>query len=121
MEVKAVTFHTYRTIFLQDELLLFAIPRILRDFIQRHSLPSKAAMTFMVSTMIFILVFPAFASAMTGYSPKATAFVPNDVGIYVPFNKFSIVLYIIHDGKRVNEADDFIVVGLPYDDANTGK
>ena len=107
MEVQPVTFNTYRTVFLQNESLVLGIPRIIRDFCRRRGLHSRFAMVFIVLTMVFILIFPTLGSAMTGYSGNVKPYVPDLDGNFIPFNNFSIVLYTIHDGKRIGQTDDF--------------
>ncbi|CAO2653004.1 Nn.00g024150.m01.CDS01 [Neocucurbitaria sp. VM-36] len=103
METAPVSFLTYRTVFLQDQSLVVAIPRIIRDFSFRLRLKSKAAMFFMITTMTFILAFPTFGSAMTGYSGNVKPFVPDQSGNFVPFESFQFLLYVIHDGWRINK------------------
>jgi hypothetical protein len=66
-------------------------------------------MTFMVSTMIFISAFPTLGSAMTGYVANVQAFVNVTDGNLVPFNTFLKVCFIIHDGHRINQTDEFLV------------
>lgn len=66
-------------------------------------------MTFMVSTMIFVWLFPTLGSAMTGYSANLQAFVNATDGNLVPFSSFRKVYYIVHDGKRINKTDGFAV------------
>ncbi|KAH6621769.1 hypothetical protein C7974DRAFT_361696 [Boeremia exigua] len=107
MEVQPVTFNTYRMIFLQNESLVLGIPRIIRDFSKRRGLHSRCAMVFIILTMMFVLIFPTLGSAMTGYSGNVLAYVPDSAGNFVPFNNFSIVLYTVHDGTRINQTDDF--------------
>lgn len=110
MEVTPVTYSTFRAIFLHQGASVVSVYRLIRDFSRRLNLPSKTAMTFMITTMAFILAFPTFASAMTGYSSNVQAFVPDqDSSNLVPFTNFSKALYMIHDGHRINKSDDYIV------------
>lgn len=109
MEVTPVTFRTYRTVFLQDQSLIFAIPRMVKDFTRRHGLHSKVAMVFMVMTMVFILAFPTFGSAMTGYSGNVKAFVADANSQLIPFEDFSFALYNIHNGWKINRGGEYIV------------
>lgn len=109
MAVKPVTFSTYKTIFLQNEMLILAIPRIISDFIYRCRLKSKVAMAFIVSTMTFTLIFPSFGSAMTGYSSNVKSFVPDEDSKLVAFENFQVILFIIHDGDRIHKTKDQIV------------
>lgn len=109
MAVKPVTFSTYKTIFLQNDMLILAIPRVISDFIFRCRLRSKLAMVFMILTMTFTLVFPSFGSAMTGYSSNVKSFIPDENNNLVAFEKFQIVLFVIHDGDRIHHTKDRLV------------
>ncbi|KAF2467368.1 uncharacterized protein BDR25DRAFT_173805, partial [Lindgomyces ingoldianus] len=101
MEVMPVTFNTYRTVFLQNDSHVVAVPRLARDFTLRRGLRSKIAMVFMIATMIFIWSFPSFAGAMTGYSANVKSYVLDESDNYIPFDGFRPVLYVIHDGWRI--------------------
>jgi hypothetical protein len=107
MEVQPITFHTYRTIFLQNESLVLGIPRIIRDFCRRRNLHSRFAMVFIVMTMLFILIFPTLGGSMTGYSGNVNAYVLDADENFIPFKDFEIVVYTVHDGSRINQTDDF--------------
>ncbi|PVI05304.1 hypothetical protein DM02DRAFT_668505 [Periconia macrospinosa] len=104
-----VTFHTYRTVFLQDQPLLFAIPKLLKDFVYRHRLNSKAAMACILSTLCFVLAFPTLASAMTGYTTNMKAYVPDRAGNLMSFEAFQSIHFVIHDGDRINQTKDYLV------------
>lgn len=109
MEVAPVTFRTFRTVFLQNEALFTAIPRMVRDFTSRRPLHSTTAMVFMIMTMAFILAFPTLGSAMTGYSANVEAFVTAKNNQLVRFQEFLYAYYIIHDGSRIGKSDGYIV------------
>lgn len=109
MAVKPITFSTYKTIFLQNDMLILAIPRVISDFMFRCRLQSKFAMVFMILTMTLTLVFPSFGSAMTGYSPNVKSFIPDENNNLVSFDKFQAVLFVIHDGDRIRETKDKLV------------
>lgn len=66
-------------------------------------------MVFMIITMAFILSFPTFGSAMTGYSGNVQAFVTTADSQLVPFEDFKFVLYTIHDGDRIGKTVDYAV------------
>jgi hypothetical protein len=83
MQVAPITFDTFRTVFLHNEASLASIPRLIRDFSCRHSLHSRAAMIFMIVTLAFILLFPTFGSAMTGYSAVVQPYVLTEEHDYV--------------------------------------
>jgi hypothetical protein len=88
--------------------------RMIRDFTRRHRLVSRPAMVFMIMTMLYILAFPTFGSAMTGYSANVQAFVEDHSKNYVPYNSFRYLFYVIHDGERVGLSNDYPVT--VYDD-----
>lgn len=44
---------------------------------------------------------------MTGYSGTVTPYVPDLDGNFIPFNAFSIVMYTVHDGKRIGQQDEY--------------
>ncbi|KAJ4361735.1 hypothetical protein N0V95_001628 [Ascochyta clinopodiicola] len=116
MEIQPVTFDTYRIIFLQNESLILAIPRIIRDFSRRRGLHSRFAMVFIVLTMLFVLVFPTLGSAMTGYSGNVEAYVPDSAGNNILFSSFRPLYYVIHDGSRLNLTDEYEVLATQEDD-----
>jgi hypothetical protein len=121
MEVTPITFGTYRTIFLPNGGLFFAIFHTIRDFVMRHSLHSKIAMVFMLYAMIFTFIYPTLASAMTGYSANVAAFISTTEGEYVPFGSFGLAYFIVHDAWRIPDLElegDYIVTAPG---GNSGK
>ena len=83
---------------------------MIRDFTMRHGLHSKLAMVFMILTMVFTLAFPTMAGAMTGYNANLQAFVNTTDNNYVPFDKFSFALFVVHDSWRIGRGqEDYIV------------
>jgi len=114
MATGPITFNTYRTVFLQPEGSFVSIPCLVRDFSKRHGLKSRAAMTFMITTLVFILVFPTFGSAMTGYSANVESYVQDAARNYVRFSAFEYAFYVVHDGARVGLYDDYPVSIRPH-------
>ncbi|KAL7619460.1 hypothetical protein AAE478_009999 [Parahypoxylon ruwenzoriense] len=102
MDLSPVTYRTFWVVFLYQEPTFFSIGYLLRDFLSYRRLKSIIAMVFMILTLIFLLVFPTLASAMTGYTPVNKAFVRGNNDNLTPFSEFQVVTYIIHDGFRVN-------------------
>ncbi|XXH01707.1 hypothetical protein Hte_008068 [Hypoxylon texense] len=109
-----VTYRTFWVVFLHREPTFFSIWYLLRDFVSFRRLSSVVAMVFMIATMIFVLVFPTLASAMTGYTPATKAFIQNDVERLIPFSDFKVLAYVIHDGFRINMTTNAYVV-RPFD------
>jgi hypothetical protein len=113
MHTAPITFNTFRAFFLNgDTPTVLGVTRLIGDFTRRHALRSKAAMTFMIMTMAFILAFPTFGGAMTGYSANVQAFVEDRAENYVPFDSFQVLYYTIHDGDRINKTVDFQVTSF---------
>ncbi|KAH8730780.1 hypothetical protein GQ44DRAFT_605883 [Phaeosphaeriaceae sp. PMI808] len=107
--VTPVTFSTFRTVFLHNEATIGSISQFIGDFSRRHGLRSKAAMVFMIVTMMFILAFPTFGGAMTGYKGNVESFVQDRSGNLLPFTSFKYVHYIIHDGDRIGKGQRYMV------------
>ncbi|OTB02088.1 hypothetical protein M426DRAFT_13927 [Hypoxylon sp. CI-4A] len=106
MDKSPVTYRTFWIIFLQKEPSLLAIWQLIRDFTAYRRLNSTIAMVFMILTLAFVLIFPTFSSAMTGYTPVPKAFVENEVGSLIPFADFEFAHYVVHDGDRINLTRD---------------
>ena len=112
MEQTPVTYDTYRTIFLENNSLIIATFRMVRDFTFRLRLRSKFAMCFIVTTLLYVLAFPTLGSAMTGYSAAVEAYLPDKSGNLIPFADWKLAACIIHDGRRINKSDNFHVPHL---------
>ncbi|PVI05972.1 hypothetical protein DM02DRAFT_515836, partial [Periconia macrospinosa] len=102
MEIAPVTFDTFRAIFLENTPSIYSISLLIRDFTSRKRLQSRIAMFFIVTSMLFSLLFPTLASAMTGYTTHVIAQIDDITGKSIPFNEFRLLLFTIHDGQRVN-------------------
>jgi hypothetical protein len=113
MAAAPITFGTFRTVFLHNEASFISIPRLVRDFSKRRGLQSRAAMVFIIATLIFVLVFPTFGSALTGYSANVQSYVQDASQNYIPFSSFSYAFYVIHDGSRVGLYDDYPITLRP--------
>ncbi|KAJ0117391.1 hypothetical protein J7T55_003805 [Diaporthe amygdali] len=105
-DTRNVSYHTYWTIYMQDDISLMAVMGVIRDFIARRRLKSVAAMVFMAVTMLFCLAWPTIASAMTGYDSNNIAFIKIRDGSLIPFSAFIPLLYVIHDGSRIDGLTD---------------
>ncbi|CAJ2504377.1 Uu.00g117710.m01.CDS01 [Anthostomella pinea] len=101
METSPVTYAAFFSLFLQQGPSILSTYRLARDFLSGRGLVSKVAMTFMVLNMLFVLGWPTFAGAMSGYATTSGAFVRDLNESYIPFSEFHQLAYIIHDGWRV--------------------
>lgn len=109
METAPVTYRTFWTSFMQNDASVRSIIRLARDFASKRGLRSKVAMSFMIITMVFIMVFPTLAGAMTGYTANNEAVIKFGNGTQTPFGNFRQLVAIIHDGGRVNLTAEYMV------------
>ncbi|KAF2127858.1 hypothetical protein P153DRAFT_358024 [Dothidotthia symphoricarpi CBS 119687] len=112
MEAEPITYRLFRTVFLEKGASLLSTYQVIRSFLGQRRLRSKTAMAFMVVTMIFILAFPTLITAMSGYDSNVESYVPDFDNRLIQFNRFSRVLYIIHDGRRINLTDDYLIIDV---------
>lgn len=121
MVTTPVTYDTYWTVFMKDEVSAMSIFHVIRDFATNRGLRSRAAMIFMIMSMIFVLAFPTLVSAMTGYTTNREAFITDSQQNLIPFASFIPVAYIIHDGWRINLTGDYFVPFINVSFAPYGK
>lgn len=120
METAPVTYRTFWTSFMRSDASLLSVIRLIRDFASRRGLRSKVAMAFMIITMVFVMVFPTLAGAMTGYTANNEAVIKFGNGTQTPFGKFRQLVAIIHDGDRVNLTSEYMVFkGSPQNQLET--
>lgn len=110
MNVRPITYQMFRSVFLQNDISLPSAYGITKGFLCQQPLRSNVAMAFMITTMGFIIAFPTLASAMSGYDANVGSYIPDYDQNFVPFSNFSQLLYVIHDGWRINETGKFWVV-----------
>lgn len=103
-----VTYDTFWTVFLDTQPSLVSTYGLFWDFTKK-SAGEGAVLAFIIMTMLLIIAFPTLASAMTGYRPNSKAFVVDNTGSLVPFESFSLVAYVIHDGDRINLSPDQVI------------
>lgn len=113
MHAGPVSYRTFRLAFMSDTPILWSTLRFLHDIIRNGSGGSRATMVFLAAAMSFTLAFPIIASAMTGYRADMVAFVMDENQKLVPSYQFTTVAYVVHDGSRVLDADEFAV---PFDE-----
>jgi hypothetical protein len=107
METQPVTYQLFRTIFIENDASILSTYRTIRSFIWQRRLRSNVAMIFMATTMLFILAFPTLISAMSGYDSNVASRVLDRENNLIPFNKYARVLYVIHDGWRIEQSGSY--------------
>ncbi|KAK4212638.1 hypothetical protein QBC37DRAFT_483654 [Rhypophila decipiens] len=117
MSTQPITYNSFWAIFLDRQPSLVGIYRVIRDFVSHQARRSKSIMIFVPFSMLFVLVFPIMMSAMTGYRPNLAGFVADTTNSLIPFEKFVLAAYVLHDGERVGYGRDFVVpfmFGVPF-------
>jgi hypothetical protein len=67
--------------------------------------------------MIFILLFPTLASAMSGYDANVDAYVLDSDQNLFPFRDYMRIKYVVHDGWRINQTGNYWIT---YNDSTYG-
>ncbi|KAI1770824.1 hypothetical protein F4818DRAFT_222256 [Hypoxylon cercidicola] len=109
MNTAPVTYSAFSIIYLQDEPSTVSMFRLIRVFLSGRGFNSRVVMLFMIGSMLFLLLWPTFASAMAGYTTINKAFVQDFNNNFVPFSEFRPIAYMIHDGWRVDLGGDYAV------------
>ena len=104
-----VTYATFYVVFIHGDATVLSLYRLVRDFCRHRGPGSKWAAVFMPLSIIFILVFPTFVNAMSGYMTANDPYVEDRSGTMIPFYELKQVAYIIHDGDRINATDDWVI------------
>jgi hypothetical protein len=111
MAVSSVSYGTYSTTFFHIGPNAASIYSLLRNFIFFRALGSKIAMAWIIISASFVVAFPTWVSAMTGYSGNRGAFVMDVDGNLVSFSEYRYVEYVVYDGHRVGLIDNYYVTG----------
>ena len=106
----SITYDTFWTVFITKETSLFSVVAMALDFSKRAALKSKTAMVFIIASLGFIVAFPTLASSMTGYASNTAAFFEDSRQNRILFDSYGRVLFVIHDGWRLNLTADYQVV-----------
>ncbi|KAH6637844.1 hypothetical protein C7974DRAFT_450972 [Boeremia exigua] len=113
METEPITFQVFRTIFLEKDASIFSAVRVSKSLVWQRRLRSKVAMTFIIVTMLFIVALPTLVSAMSGYDANVASRILDRDDNLIPFNNFSRVLYVIHDGWRIGKDGNSWITDIP--------
>lgn len=104
METCAVPRDTFKAISLQHNTLSGSVTLISTMF-RNQNRRARYSIILMVLCGFFVLAFPTWLSAMTGYTAELAAFVSTEGGNLSPFNAstFLPLIYTIHDADRLGE------------------
>lgn len=85
----------------------------MRDFLKVGGTRAKFVMLCTILSALFVLVVPAWVSAMTGYTADIEGFVQDSNNNLAPATDFRPAVYTIHDGDRVGFTKDYHVA-IPW-------
>ncbi|KAK5059893.1 hypothetical protein LTR84_009776 [Exophiala bonariae] len=104
MESTSVSYGTYEAITLQSGSITGSL-KLARDLFKNPTMRAKFLIFWIIISALFVLLFPTMASAMSGYAANIDAYIATDDGNMIPYSKFHLIRYIIHDAHRLG--DDF--------------
>lgn len=116
-----VTFATFFVIFIQTEPTLVGTYRLIREFCLHRRPGSIAAGIFIPVTVIFLFIFPTFVNTTTGYITVSNPYIDGYDGDMIRFEDFDKVAYVIHDGDRIGETEDYVVPVYAHGKGNFGR
>jgi hypothetical protein len=113
MESSAISYGTFEAITLRPDSWV-ALWNLNRDFLYNKGVRARCTAIWLITSMLFIVAFPSFISAMSGYSANVEAFVRVENNM-IQYSDFRIVRYIVHDAWRIGLTGDQIVAVVPGD------
>jgi hypothetical protein len=110
MERGPVSYGTFEAITLQS-VSLSANWKLSRDLLKSNHAGTRILVVWIIISASFVLAFPTFLSAMTGYVANIVSFVEVEGGNMVPYSSFKIIRYVVHDAQRIDSAlgKDYLV------------
>ncbi|KAK4463593.1 hypothetical protein QBC42DRAFT_265169 [Cladorrhinum samala] len=110
MRQSPVTYSTFLAVFLHQDSSILGLYHLISDRTFYRALGSRVAAAFTVASLLLTLAFPTIMSAMTGYVLATEAFVTGKSDrILIPYQDFREVIYVVHDGWRVNGTADHMI------------
>ncbi|KAK3984706.1 hypothetical protein QBC44DRAFT_9400 [Cladorrhinum sp. PSN332] len=118
METRPITYETFSAVFIKQDASFLGIYRLWKDGSFYRAPRSKPSVVFIFFSLLFALLFPTLADAMTGYVGKTEAFIrihQSDDPSFIKFAEFDVVEFIVHDAWRINMTNNLIVgFGVKY-------
>jgi hypothetical protein len=102
MEESPISYGTYKTLFLRDSISLTGLVDLIREFSTHRPLSSSLAMTWIILSAVFVILFPTLVSAMSGYSANGHAFIRDADDNYMDYEKLFLIDYVVHNATRLN-------------------
>ncbi|QDS77353.1 hypothetical protein FKW77_005407 [Venturia effusa] len=102
METSPISYGTYKAVFLRDDIPFSSLVALIRECLTYRPLSSTLAMTWIVLSTIFVIIFPTLVSAMSGYSANGHAYIRDASGNFMDYENLFLIDYVIHDASRLN-------------------
>ena len=103
----SATYSLYEAIVFRDASLK-SIWQLCTSFTKKMKSRDLAAICWIILASAYVVVFPTWISAMTGYSSNVSPFFETYSGSKVPWQNRR-ALYNIHDGDRIGKTVDYVV------------
>ncbi|GAW21840.1 hypothetical protein ANO14919_113660 [Xylariales sp. No.14919] len=113
METTPMTYAMFVILFTEGGPKVTSIYRLARDVVRYHRPRSRVSVAWVIFSMLFVLAWPTIISSMSGYTPEMWSYVRDISDNLVPYNEFELLVYIIHDGDRVNLTANYLVLATP--------
>lgn len=78
-------------------------------------------MAFIITSIIFTLLWPTLAGSMTGYTPTSRAFMRDYTNNLVQFDDICPVSFVVHDGERINKTNEYVISYSSAQDCSASK
>lgn len=113
MNAHPVRYDIFWTAFLDRQSTIFTAWDMGQAFTNQRTRRSRGAVVFIMLSILFVVAFPTLISAMTGYRFNTEPFIADTQNALIPFARFALVAYVIHDGDRVGLGPDYPVPFIP--------
>lgn len=102
METSSVPHDTYKAITLQIDTA-WGLFLLVKNLPRTGDRRAKGALIWTIVSASFVLLFPTWLSAMTGYVADINPYVSLPDNTIVPISMFQPLIYTIHDGARLGD------------------
>ena len=100
LEDHAVSTDTFEAVTIQDHSFTGLLKLVRGVGTDRDPIAIIRLVWFLIAAS-YVLIFPSFVSAMSGYSANVEAYIEIESKSLIPWDEFEFVRYTIHDGQRL--------------------
>ena len=111
MEKSSVAYGTYEAITLQPSSV-WALWIMFRDFWENEGKRGRWTLLSVMTSTLYVLMFPTLTSAMTGYISTSMPLITLSDGSQRPWRDFSVLSMEIVDGQRLSKSFPQLVAGF---------